>query len=451
MAKAKLTDGYVKELARDEAGRWIDPNTGEPFNSGKGSDVMVWDETLTRFGVHLRSSGNKLFFVRYHPKDAPTEVRKRSLGEFEQKANNVTKARAAAAEHLSKVNLGGDPVAESRAKAEAKAEAARQAEAAKRDRIDLVVERYVAAVVSKQKGARNPTTQLRGAAQMWAGKLVSEVRRKDVAELIDGIRERSPSTARQTFAALRGFFTWCIERESREDSPCVGVKAPPRAEARDRVLTDRELATVWWGAEALGYPFASIIKLMILTGQREAEVAGLAWAELDLEAATWIIPKERTKNGKEHAVDLSPETLAIVKAVPNMGPLLFPARRAPARRNARTPEQEAAPRPVVGFSAAKRILDGDVERKTKARLPTADLAPWRFHDLRRTAATGMARLGFPPHVVERVINHASGVTGGLVGVYQRHEYRPERIAALNAWGAHVAAVVTDHAPMDEAA
>jgi len=283
--------------------------------------------------------------------------------------------------------------------------------------------------------------------------LVGEVRRKDVAQLIESIGKRSPATARQTFSALRGFFGWCIERELTDDvSPCDHVKAPPRPEARDRVLTDRELAIVWQGADALGYPFGPIIKLLILTaGQREAEVAGMAWAELDLEAATWTIPKERTKNGKEHAVDLNPEALAIVKAVPRVGPLLFPARRAPARRHTRTAEQESAPRPVNGFSAAKRILDGDVERKTKARLPTADLAPWRFHDFRRTAATGMAGLGFPPHVVERVINHISGVTGGLVGVYQRHEYRTERLAAILAWGAHVAAVVIDHAPMDEAA
>src|ERR1700723_1057301 len=130
MAKAKLTDGYVAGLSRDEAGRWIDPNTGEPFNGGKGNDVMVWDETLSRFGVHLRPSGAKLFFVRYHPKDAPKEVRKIGLSEFEAKANNVTKARAAASKRLSEVNLGGDPVAENRAKIAAKAEAARQAEAA---------------------------------------------------------------------------------------------------------------------------------------------------------------------------------------------------------------------------------------------------------------------------------------------------------------------------------
>ncbi len=131
-----------------------------------------------------------------------------------------------------------------------------------------------------------------------------------MAELIDAIRKRSPATARLTYAALRGLFRWCIERELIEVSPCDYVKAPPRPAARDRVLTDDELRRVWQGADALGYPFSAIIKLLMLTGQREAEVAGMRWAEIDLEAATWVIPKERTKNRREHLVDLSPEALA---------------------------------------------------------------------------------------------------------------------------------------------
>jgi integrase len=428
MPKAKLTDGYVEGLAPD------------------GRDTLIWDTALPRFGLRLTPKGKKLFFVRYHPKDAPSQVRKETLGPYDAKAFNVTKARAAAGKILSAVTLGGDPVAERKARAEARIEAERQAkaaaEAAEQDRIEAVAERYIAAVVSKLKHADDPSAQLRAAAKVWAGRQVSEIRRRDVAELLEIIGHRSPATARQTYAALRGLFRWCIERELIDASPCDHVKAPPRPPARDRVLTDEEVATVWAGAEALGFPFGPIIKLLILTGQREGEVAGMAWPELDLKAATWTLPKQRTKNGVEHVVDLGPGALAIIKAIPQDGPLLFPARRMPARKHARSAEEEAAPRPVVGFSAAKRTLDGDIIRKTKERLPTADLAPWRFHDLRRTAATGMAGLGFPPHVVERVLNHVSGVTGGLVGVYQRHEYRAERKAALTAWGAHVAAVVS---------
>ncbi len=279
----------------------------------------------------------------------------------------------------------------------------------------------------------------------WTGRQIGAIRRRDVVELLEGIRPRSPATARLTFSALRGLFSWCVEREIVETSPCDHVKAPARPAARDRVLSDEELKTVWQGADALGHPFGPILKLLILTVQREAEVAGMAWSELDLKTATWTIPKQRTKNAREHVIDLSPQAVDVIKAVHKDSDLLFAARRAPPRKHARQSADET-PRPAVGFSAAKRILDGDVVRKTKAKLPTADLAPWRIHDLRRTAATGMAGLGIAPHVIERVLNHVSGVRGGLVGVYQRHEYRAERKSALVTWAKHVDALVSGIEP-----
>ncbi len=442
MATFKLTDGYVEGVAVD------------------GRDQVIWDTALPRLGLRVTPAGMRIYVVQYRAKPAPgvpSITRKVTIGEHDGSLWNVTKARAAARRVLGAVDTGGDPVAERQAKAEAdkrmKAEAAQaaaraaaEAEARERERFETLAERYIAqALKGKRSGAETARLLRRDPTDAWTGRQVGTIRRVEVADLINAIRERSPATARLTYAALRGLFAWCIEREVIANSPCDHVKAPPRPPARDRVLADDELATIWGGAEALEYPFGPIIKLLMLTGQREAEVAGMAWSEIDLAAATWVIPKGRTKNGREHAVDLSPDAVEIIKALPNVGELLFPARRAPARKHARKPG-EAIPRPVVGFSAAKRLLDGDVQRKTKAQLPTASLAPWRFHDLRRTAATGMAGMGFPPHVVERVLNHASGVTGGLVGVYQRHEYRAERKAALDAWGKRVASIVSGQAP-----
>jgi integrase len=285
---------------------------------------------------------------------------------------------------------------------------------------------------------------LRNETSAWTDKPVNEIRRRNVVELLDRISPRSTATARQTHSALRGFFRWCVEREIADTSPCDHVKAPPRPAARDRVLSDTELQIVWRATDTLGYPFGPILKLLILTGQREAEVAGMAWAELDLQHATWAIPKERTKNARGHVVDLSPQALEIINEIPRDGDILFPARRAPARKNNR-PDEPDQQRPVVGFGSAKRILDGDVSRKTKETPDTAALPHWRIHDLRRTAATGMAGMGIAPHVIERVLNHVSGVTGGLVGVYQRHEYRAERRAALLSWGQHVEAIAQGRA------
>jgi integrase len=442
MATRKLTDGFVDSLPAD------------------GRDQTIWDEALARFGLRITPAGRKLYVVQYRAKPAPgvpSTSRKMTIGEHDGALWNVTKARAAARKLLGAVDAGGDPVAERQATAEAhmraksvaadaKAKAASDAEARELDRFEAVAERYIAKALTKKRSGAEAARLLRqGPVAAWGSRHVAAIRRVDVADLLDAIAQRSPATARLTFAALRGLFGWCIERELLNVSPCDHVKAPPRPAARDRVLSDGELAAIWQGADALGFPFGPVIKLLMLTGQREGEVAGMAWSEIDLEAATWIIPKERTKNGREHAVDLSPEALAVLNAVPRDGELLFPARRAPARKHAR-PDGEFVARPVVGFAASKRLLDGDVKRKTKAALPTYDLAPWRFHDLRRTAATGMAGMSFPPHVVERVLNHASGVTGGLVGVYQRHEYRPERKAALTAWGTRVAAIMSGTEP-----
>ena len=435
MPTQKLTDGFVEGL------------------SGNGKDTVFWDTALPRFGVRVTLAGRKIYLVQYRPKSPPgttAKIRKVTIGEHDGDLWNVTKARSAARKLLGAVDTGGDPLAEREAKyqaeldAKAAADAAAALEAAKkqaaeRERFEVLAERYISqALQTKRTGAEITRLLRRGPIATWTGRQVKSIRRADVAELIDGIRARSPATGRLTYAALRGFFTWCIERDLLESSPCDHLRAPPHPTARDRVLNDVELATVWTGADALGHPFGPIIKLLILTGQREAEVAGMAWSELDLGAGVWTIPKERTKNGREHVVDLAPEALAIILAVPRTGDLLFPGRRAPARKHDRPEQGTSEAKPVVGFSAAKRILDGDVGRKTKPTLPTAQLAPWRFHDLRRTAATGMAGMGVPPHVVERVLNHASGVTGGLVGVYQRHEYRPERKAALSAWARHVA-------------
>jgi integrase len=437
MAKQKLTDGFVEGLTKN------------------GRDHMIWDEALPRFGVRVTPAGRKLYLVQYRAKAAPgvpSVTRKVTIGEHGGDLWNVTKARAQARKLLGPVDGGGDPVADRIAKAEADklarveaadaaARAAAEAVAQERERFEVVAERYIAQALKGKRSAGEIARHLRrGPVAAWHGRRVAAIRRVDVADLMDGLRERSPATARLTFAALRGLFGWCVERELLEASPCTYLKAPPRPLARDRVLADPELKAVWKGAEVIGFPFGPIIKLLILTGQREAEVAGMAWSEIDLEAKTWTLPRERTKNGRQHLVHLSAEAVEIIKAVPRTGELLFPARRAPARKHPRNTEDTAL-RPVVGFSAVKRLLDGGVTRKTKIALPTASLAPWRFHDLRRTAATGMAGLRFAPHVVERVLNHASAIPS-LVVTYQREEYLEERKAALEAWGRRVAAIVS---------
>ena len=139
---------------------------------------------------------------------------------------------------------------------------------------------------------------------------------------------------------------------------------------------------------------------------------------MDLSAATWTIPAELTKNNRQHTVPLTPATLQILSGLPRFHDVwVFPAR--------------GDGGPYVGFSKAKRKLD-----------QVAKLKDWTLHDLRRTAATGMGKLAVPPHVVERVLNHASGQFKGVAGVYNRFQYLPEMREALNAWDTALKGILT---------
>jgi integrase len=150
-----------------------------------------------------------------------------------------------------------------------------------------------------------------------------------------------------------------------------------------------------------------VIRMLLLTGQRLNEVAQMSWAEVDLEAKTWSLPRERCKNGHAHVVPLSDQAIAILEVQPREGALVFS---------------------VSGFSRAKKALDA------KAKLAT----PWCLHDLRRTCASGMTRLGVAPHVVEAVLNRKSGQVRGVAAVYNRYSYSTEKREALALWAEHVA-------------
>jgi integrase len=201
----------------------------------------------------------------------------------------------------------------------------------------------------------------------------------------------------------------------RKGAGLIAPPPPPRA----RVLTDAELAAVWRAADREPPKLRAFVRLLILTGARELEVADVAAGELDLEAGRWAIPAARTKNGVGYAVPLSPLALAELRAV--------------------WPEDPPAPDHRLlgrlsgsGFRGFGRL---------KGRIDTASrVSAWRWHDLRRTARTGMARLGVPPDHAEAAINHVSG-RSRLERTYDRHDYAPEVLAALALWQGHVAGLV----------
>jgi integrase len=209
------------------------------------------------------------------------------------------------------------------------------------------------------------------------------------------------------------------------------LKAPKAEESRDRVLTDDEIRWLWNAAEMQGFPFGPMTQLLLLTGQRRSEVAGMRLAELSVRNRMWHLPKGRTKNGEAHDVPLADQVIAILQQLPKIAGgdgFAFTS---------------TGVTPVSGFSRAKASLDlliADVAAKETPK-EVRRVEPWIFHDLRRTCASGMASLGVAPHVIEAVLNHKSGTIKGVAAVYNRHQYTAEKQQALQAWARRVSEIV----------
>ncbi|MDJ0639733.1 MAG: site-specific integrase [Paracoccaceae bacterium] len=234
--------------------------------------------------------------------------------------------------------------------------------------------------------------------------------------------------ANRVRAYLSGFFNWCIERGVIEVSPPAGVKPPAKEVSRDRVLSDDENRRFWKACRQIGQPWGPMSQVLLLTGQRRNEVSGITDGEISGE--TWHLSADRTKNGKAHDVHLTEiarGVLAGVERIKCTAGYIF------------TTTGET---PVSGFTkalrnVAKRMADiAEEERGEPVEIPK-----WSYLDLRRTAATSMARLGIPVRVTEAVLNRTSGTGGGIVAVYQRHDYADEKRQALEAWARFVMQLV----------
>jgi integrase len=233
--------------------------------------------------------------------------------------------------------------------------------------------------------------------------------------VLDTIFERgAPIAANNALAAIRKFFNWCFERGVIVSNPCNGIKKPAKSETRDRVLSDEELRSIWEASDTIGYPFGTMVQLLMLTAQRRNEVATMRWQDIDLSSGVWTIPAELTKNGKPHLVPFSALALARLASLPRLHEsFVFPA-----RGNVTTT--------FSGFSKLKAKAD-----------QLSRVQGWTLHDLRRSAATHMGRLGVAPHVVERILNHESGSFRGVAGVYNRFQYLPEMREGLERWACHL--------------
>jgi integrase len=407
----------------------------------KTGRVEYWDKHQPGLCLRVSASGAKSWAVMYRVKGNGAKVRE-TLGTLAE-IPNVADARTRARASLDKARAGVNPVEERRAIAEVMAS----------NTVAAAVKRYL----TQCKRDLRPNT-VAGYRQLfdhdvlprWGTRPVAEITKGDVLELLNdkaacrerkrkGQTEGAVVQANRLLTRLRTFFGWCIANDLVTADPTVGVHKPAKETPRDRVLTDDELRAFWQATETLlanrkdAVDFGSLFRLLLLTAQRENEVAGMRWSEVNLEARTWTIPGARTKNSKPHIVHLSALALEVLERVRPGDDEGQQAERAD--------DQDllfsgTGKTPASGFSRAKARLDGAMAGPLGAG-PEA----WVLHDLRRTATTGMARLGIAPHVADRVLNHTAGTIRGVAAIYNRFEYLDERKVALEAWGRFVETLV----------
>jgi integrase len=377
-----------------------------------------WDATLPGFGLRVTEKGAKSWTVMYRVNG---KQRRATLGAFP--ALSLSDARDRARELLRAAEKGGDPAAAENADEPSQP-------AAPANLFDDVIAEFVDRHCKpRNRGWRRQERDLqREFLPCWRGRPIANITRSDILAALDKISDRSsPRRANRYLALLKKLFSWCAERGYVDASPAAVVKPPGREVSRDRVLSDAELVAVWRACEAAGHPFGQMFKLLIVTGQRLGEVATMARPDIDHGKAIWTVPADIAKNGVPNAVPLSSLAVQILDEATNGSGgspgsdgngLVFPARNGSGNS-------------ASGFSKAKANLD---------KALAADghqLPPWRLHDLRRTAASGMAQCGVQPHVIERVLNHISGSQAGVAGVYNRFGYLPEKRQALDAWANHL--------------
>jgi len=389
----------------------------------------------------VQPSGAKSWAVRYRYLKKPKKLTLGTvlvLGQGEAEPGEPTidgaltlaGARKLAAHALHQVKQGIDPSAKKQDEITAgNTAAAARAEDSVENLATQFIERYCK-VKGNRSWGRTKAILDNEVLPEWKGKTVHEITPDDVEYLIDKIAKDRPIAANRALAAVRKWFSWmggrykggqkAILKVRLRTAPCVGIEPPGAETRRDRVLTADEIKAVWAVSDEIGEPFGPFVRLLLLTGQRRSEVAGMLRSEIDEDKGIWTIPGSRTKNKLVHVVPLSTQAMAIIEAVTRIAKSDFVF----------TTTGESS---IGGFSRAKRRID----QKMKT------VEAWEFHDCRRTVSTGMGEIGILPHVVEAVLNHVSGAAKqGVAGTYNRWNYFPEKRVALERWAGHVDEIVT---------
>lgn len=388
-------------------------------------NVCLWDDSVKGFGLVITSNGARTYVVQYRIGGRDARTRRYTIGRHGSPWTPHT-ARERALDILQLVRTGVDPIDSER-------DARRATDDDEEDRVhfdfdnfaDRFIEKHVKA--NELRSLRDIEGTFNRDLRPWfKGKSIRRITKADVKAMLAHVADRSHPAANKAHKWLNRLFTWGIKHDRLDDSPMYGLTKPFGEPKRDRVLDRSEIRTLMAALPAIARVFQALVILLLLSGQRLREVAGMRWEEIDLERDEWIIPATRTKNKLKHLVPITRQMRAILMEVSGGSTDL---RGVVLTTNGRTP--------ISGFSKAKAALDAAIDA-----LAGVGVVPgWVYHDLRRTLSTGCGELRIRIEYAEAVLNHISGTKGGVAGTYHLYQYREEKQEALQSWADHVERVL----------
>jgi integrase len=382
MPTQKLTDKTLKGLKSPASGQ-----------------IDIWDDVLPSFGVRIGKTGRKSFFVGTRIKGKYQRITlKPAYPEL-----GLAAARIKARIIIADAQGGVGP--ELKQKREEKGTFGAVAAA--------FMEDFAHSHRTRDEMQRKIDVDL----AEWHSIQITDIARKDIKELIRLKARTAPIAANRLLSLITKIFNWALKEELIEASPAMQIDRPGQETERERSLSADEIRTVWGAFDQLGYPWGPLFKMLLVTGQRRGEVAGLKWSEITAEG--WRLPGERAKKGKGHLVPLSTLAKEILEGVPQIGDLVF---------------RSYTDTPLQGWSRTMKRLQ-------KLCGPMVD---WHLHDLRRTFATHLRSLGVDRLIVSKLLNHAEA---GVTKTYDRYSADPEKTAAMERWANRLREIISG-APAD---
>ena len=373
------------------------------------------DDLVPGLALRVTPTGDKTWAVRFR-----VNGRQRRLTLAPYPTMSLAKARKAARNALLGASTGADPATEKQ-------------RARKGETFGELADEYLTRHAKPKKRSWREDDRILNAELLprWRFRKVKEITRRDVRDLIDAIADRgAPVMANRVLALVRKMLNFAVQRDWIELNPAWKLPAPGEERTRDRVLTEQEIREVWAATEGERPATRALMRLRLLTAQRGGELQKMTWADVDLNAAWWVIPAKHSKNRLPHRVPLSPGAIKELKALKKATPddlWVFAGR--------------TGGRPMGDVKAIARRMALRVQ-KARAGKGVDDSFEFRGHDLRRTAASYMAAGGIPRLSISKILNH---VETGITAVYDRHSYDPEKRAALEWWALKLQAILKEKA------